>query len=136
MGLYGVSPYNEEPGLVPTQIANDNLGWESTKQFDIGLDFGFWNRLNFSLEYYTRTTKNLLMDRPISMTTGFGSYLMNIGEVKNQGIEFEVRSNNFDTKNFNWSTTFNIGHNKNEIVTLDGMQTQIISGSQIRKVGY
>ncbi|MEG1333317.1 MAG: TonB-dependent receptor [Bacteroides sp.] len=137
MGLNSLTNgYMEQPGIIQSQIKNENLSWETNYNFNIGLDFGFWNRLNFSLEYYTRTTKNLLMDRPISMTTGFGSYLMNIGEVKNQGIELEVRSTNFDTKNFNWNTVFNIGHNKNEIVTLDGMQTEIIGGSQIRKVGY
>lgn len=75
------------------------------------------------------------MDRPISMTTGFGSYLMNIGEVKNKGVELEISSTNIKTKDFSWNTTFNISHNKNEIVTLDGMQTEIISGTQIRKVG-
>lgn len=75
------------------------------------------------------------MDRPISMTTGFGSYLMNIGKVSNKGVELEINSTNIRTKDFSWNTTFNISHNKNEIVTLDGMQTEIIKGTQIRKVG-
>lgn len=52
------------------------------------------------------------MDRPISMTTGFGSYLMNIGEVKNKGVELEISSTNIKTKDFSWNTTFNISHNK------------------------
>lgn len=55
---------------------------ETNYNLNLGLDFSLFNRINATLEYYTRTTKNLLMDRPISMTTGFGSYLMNIGEVK------------------------------------------------------
>lgn len=127
--------YQEQPGIIQSQIENINLKWETNYNLNLGLDFSLWNRINFTVEYYTRTTKNLLMDRPISMTTGFGSYLMNVGEVKNKGIELEINSTNFMTKNFSWNTTFNISHNQNKIVTLDGLQTEIISGTQIRKVG-
>lgn len=127
--------YLEQPGISLSQIANKDLEWETNHNLNIGLDFGLWNRITGTLEYYTRTTKNLLMDMPISMTTGFSSYLMNIGEVKNSGIELEINSTNIQTKDFTWNTTFNISHNKNEILVLDGMQTEIASGSQIRKVG-
>lgn len=136
MGLSSLTEgYQEEPGILQTQIRNDNLKWETNYNLNLGLDFALFNRINVTLEYYTRTTKNLLMDRPISMTTGFSSYLMNIGEVKNQGVELEIQSQNLRTKHFNWNTTFNISHNSNEIVTLDGMQTQIISGTQIHQIG-
>lgn len=127
--------YQEQPGIIQSQLRNDDLQWETNYNLNLGLDFSLWNRLNVTLEYYTRTTKNLLMDRPISMTTGFGSYLMNIGEVKNKGVELEINSTNFRTKDFSWNTTFNISHNKNEVVVLDGMQTEIAAGTQIRKVG-
>ena len=136
MGLSSVSDgYLEQPGIIQSQIANSDLQWETNHNFNIGLDFGFWNRLNFTIEYYTRTTKNLLMDCPISMTTGFGSYLMNIGKVRNKGFELEINSTNIENKNFRWNTTFNISHNRNEILVLDGEQTRIISGTQIREVG-
>lgn len=136
MGLSTVSEgYNLDPAMGIYQIENKDLKWETNYNLNIGLDFALWNRINFTVEYYTRTTKNLLMDMPISMTTGLSSYLMNIGEVKNQGIELEITSTNFRTKDFEWTTQFNISHNKNEVVKLDGMQTEIISGSQIRKVG-
>ena len=122
-------------GYRATQLANPNLKWETNYNMNIGLDFGFWDRLNFTIEYYTRTTKNLLMDCPVSMTTGFSSYLMNIGEVKNKGIELTINSTNIKIKDFNWNTTFNLGHNSNKVVKLDGEQTQIVSGTQIHKVG-
>lgn len=127
--------YLEQPGISMSQIANKDLEWETNHNLNIGLDFGLWNRITGTIEYYTRTTKNLLMDMPISMTTGFKNYLTNIGEVKNSGIEVEINSNNIQTKDFSWNTTFNLSHNKNEIVVLDGRQTEIASGSQIRKVG-
>ena len=133
--LSGAWRIMEQPGIIQSQLRNDDLQWETNYNLNLGLDFALWNRINVTLEYYTRTTKNLLMDRPISMTTGFGSYLMNIGEVKNKGVELEISSTNIQTKDFSWNTTFNISHNKNKIVTLDGMQTEIKSGSQIRKVG-
>ncbi|SHJ24249.1 TonB-dependent receptor [Bacteroides stercorirosoris] len=127
--------YLEQPGIVQSQLKNNDLQWETNYNLNLGLDFSLWSRINVTLEYYIRTTKNLLMDRPISMTTGFSSYLMNIGEVKNKGVELEINSTNIQTKDFSWNTAFNISHNKNEIVTLDGMQTEIVSGTQIRKVG-
>jgi TonB-linked SusC/RagA family outer membrane protein len=136
MGLSSLTGgYMEQPGIIPSQIANKDLKWETNYNLNLGLDFGLWNRVNVSLEYYTRTTKNLLMDRPISMTTGFGSYLMNIGQMQNRGVELEINSENIKTKDFSWKTGINISHNQNEIVVLDGKQTEIISGNQIRKIG-
>lgn len=136
MGLSSLTNgYLEQPGIIRSQMMNNDLQWETNYNLNLGLDFALWNRINVTLEYYTRITRNLLMDRPISMTNGFDSYLMNIGEVKNQGIELDISSTNVKTKNFSWNTTFNISHNRNEIVKLDGLQTEIISGNQIRKVG-
>lgn len=136
MGLSSLTNgYMEQPGILESQIENKNLKWETNYNFNLGLDFALWNRVNVTLEYYTRTTKNLLMDRPISMTTGFSSYLMNVGEVKNKGIELEINSTNIKLKDFSWNTAFNVSHNQNRIIKLDGMQTQIISGEQIHKVG-
>ena len=140
-GYYGYSSltngYLEQPGIVQSQLANSELSWETNYNFNVGIDFGILDdNLNFTLEYYTRTTKNLLMDRPISMTTGFSSYLMNIGEVLNNGVELGISSVNFSRKDFTWTTDFSISHNKNKIVELDGIQQEIIDGSQIRKVGY
>lgn len=127
--------YYEQPGIIQTQLANHNLSWEKNHNFNIGIDMSFWNRLNVTLEYYTRHTKDLLMDLPLSLTTGFSSYLTNIGEVENQGVELEIRSTNIETKDFVWNTNFNLGHNRNKIIRLDGNQTEIPSGTQIRKVG-
>lgn len=136
MGLSSVSGgYNLDPAMGISQIENKDLKWETNYNLNLGIDFALWNRLRFTVEYYTRTTKNLLMDMPISMTNGLESYLMNIGEVKNKGVEVDINSTNVRTKNFEWTTSFNISHNKNEVVKLDGMQTEIISGTQIRKVG-
>ena len=138
-GYYGLtsltSAYMALPAYTLSQIANKDLSWETNHNLNIGLDFSLWNRLNVTLEYYTRTTKNLLMDYPVSMTTGFSSYLRNIGKVRNQGVELEITSTNFDTKDFQWNTTLTLSHNKNKIITLDGIQTEIAETNLIHKVG-
>lgn len=128
--------YNEQPAIIISQLANDNLKWETNYNLNLGLDFSLFNRVNVTLEYYLRNTKNLLMDSPVSMTTGFSSYLMNVGQLRNQGVELEINSTNFKTKDFEWKTTFNLSHNTNKVVNLDGDQTEIVSGTQIHKIGH
>lgn len=136
MGLSSLTAnYNGEPGIYPSQIANYDLKWEKNHNFNIGLDLQFFNRLNLTVEYYTRTTNDLLMDYPISMVTGFSSYLYNIGKVRNQGVEVELSADIFKKKDFSWKSTLNIAHNSNEVMELDGTQTQIVSGVQIHKIG-
>jgi TonB-linked SusC/RagA family outer membrane protein len=136
MGLssYGAD-YNSQPGIVETQFYNNDLKWETNYNTNLGLDINVKNVVRFSLELYNRLTKDLLMNEPTSLTTGFSSILSNIGEMRNRGFEIELMSSNISNKNFNWTTSFNISHNKNEILVLDGIQTSIISGTQIRMVG-
>lgn len=130
------SGYNEQPAIIISQLANDNLKWETNYNLNLGLDFALFNRVNVTLEYYLRNTKNLLMDSPVSMTTGFSSYLMNVGQLRNQGVELEINSTNIKSKDFEWKTTFNLSHNTNKVVKLDGDQTEIVSGTQIHKIGH
>lgn len=136
MGLYGYGKnYNGEPGSFENSMPNPNLGWEKNYNLNLGVDFGLFNRLNISLEYYNRDTKDLLFSMPISMTNGFSSYLANIGQLNNKGVELEIRSTNISNNSFNWNTVLNLAHNENKIVTLDSKQNQSISGWFIRKVG-
>jgi len=127
--------YNNLPGIAEGNIANNNLLWENNYTANFGLDFSIQDNIEASFEYYSRTTKNLLMDLPTSLTSGFSSYTTNIGSVRNSGIELIVTSKNIRKKDLLWTTSLNIGHNKNKILILDGIQTEIISGSQIRRVG-
>lgn len=102
-------------------MANKNLKWEKTDGFNFGLDYNlFQNRLTGSLELYSTTTRDLLYNMTIPSLTGFSSVSSNIGKIRNQGIEFTFTSRNIVTKDFEWSTTFNISSNKNKILTLLG----------------
>ena len=137
MGLSSLtSNYNDNPGITQSQLENKELTWETNYNFNFGIDLGFFdNRLNVTFEYYVRTTKNLLYSRPLSLATGFSSYLANIGKLQNKGYELEIRSTNIETKDFRWSTSLNLGHNANKILKLDGDLKQVTSGTSIHKVG-
>ncbi len=136
MGLYSYGKnYNGNPGSYESSMPNPDLGWEKNYSLNLGIDFGLFNRVNISLEYYNRDTKDLLYSMPISMTTGFGNYLANIGQINNKGVELEVRSTNITNNYFNWNTVLNLAHNANKIVALDGKQEQSISTWFIHKVG-
>lgn len=136
MGLYSVSgSYQEQPAYLPSQVANENLSWEKNYNFNIGLDLNFFDRLRLSVEYYSRITKDLLMDLPVSMTSGYSEYLTNIGEMSNKGLEIELSADIFKTKDFSWTSTLNFAHNKNKVNVLDGIQTEITDSPWIHKVG-
>lgn len=138
-GYMSLSSYNysylQEPGLGESQMENKDLSWETNYTTNVGLDFTLFGGLSFTLEYYNRITRDLLIDRPISKTTGFKTYLMNIGKVRNRGWELEVKSVNFDRDEFSWVTSFNLGHNENRIMVLDGIQTEILDGDIVHRVG-
>jgi TonB-linked SusC/RagA family outer membrane protein len=136
MGLssYG-NDYNLMPGILESQFLNSDLKWETNYNANVGLDVNLFDKVRLSVEVYNRQTKNLLMNEPTSLTTGFSSILSNIGEMQNRGYEFEAVSTIIKKKNFNWTSSLNLSHNSNKIVVLDGIQTSIISGSQIRMVG-
>jgi len=122
--LYGGGEnYLDVPGTAPAQIGNPDLKWETTTALSVGLDFGFLdNRITGSVDYYVKNTTDLLLNRPIPTTSGFGTVLQNIGEVKNTGYELSLNTVNVAKGDFRWSTTFNVGFNKNEIVKLvDGI---------------
>jgi TonB-linked SusC/RagA family outer membrane protein len=113
-------------GQAPSNLANPDLQWEKSQTVDFGFDFGlFNNRLTGSFDYYNKLNTDLLLNVPVPSTTGFTSYLSNAGSVRNIGQELELTSRNTVGK-FQWSTTVNISHNANKIVSLYGNQTQII----------
>lgn len=109
------------PGYVPTNLANPNLGWETTNSFNIGVDFSLWNsRLQGSVEAYNAKTHDLLLERKISTVHGINTITQNIGRTSNQGLEIELNSINIQRKFFTWSTSANLSFNRNRIEELYG----------------
>ena len=130
--------YAGNPGSTPTQIANPDLTWEKNNNFNLGLDFGFWNnRLGGTIEVYRREAYDLLLDVPVSSTSGFTTATQNIGRLENQGLELTlfgapVRSD--ATGGFNWNIDMNFSMNRNKIVELPGGE-DILNGNQIYREG-
>ena len=114
-------------GLAPNGIYNPDLTWEKSNTVDVGLDLGFWNnRITASVDYYNRKSTDLLLNVPVSQITGFTSSLDNAGSVRNQGWEFELNTLNVTGQTFQWSTSLNFSHNKNELLSLASGQTQLL----------
>ena len=108
-------------GYYPSQVANTNLKWESTYQYNGGIDLGFFNnRLNFVFDIYYKKTKDLLLNVTIPSTSGFTTGLKNIGQVENKGIELSVNATPL-AKEFTWNTNFNLTFNKNKVLNLGGL---------------
>lgn len=134
LGLFQGSSYRQISGLAPTQLGNPEIKWERTTQVDAGIDFGFLdNRVTGEIDYYVKTTKDLLLDEPIPGTTGFGTLTRNIGELENKGFEFVLNTKNMVTEDVQWNTSINLSTLENTINSLPG--GDIIAGQNIVREG-
>ncbi len=121
-GLYGSNAYLNQAGTLPSQAPNDNLKWETTYQFDSGLEIGlFKDRVSLSLDYYNKNTRDLLLNIPEPLTSGYASRLVNVGKMKNHGFEIALNTRNL-VGDFKWNTSFNISFNRNKVVDLQGQR--------------
>lgn len=126
---------NVGAGAVVTSLANSNLGWETTKQLDIGLDLGLFNdRIQFVYDYYTKRTTNLLYAVQVAQESGFGNFNDNIGEIKFWGHEFALNTKNLVGK-LKWSTNANISFNRNVVVALADGIDRVYGTFHITQVG-
>ncbi|AGA77560.1 SusC/RagA family TonB-linked outer membrane protein [Echinicola vietnamensis] len=108
-------------GFVPSAIANSNLTWERTREWNFGADFGFLkNRISGEVNVYDRMSLNLLMERKLAMPTGWEVMMDNVGSVSNKGVELQVKTVNVETGDFTWETNFIFSKNTNKIVELYG----------------
>ena len=116
--------YRGVAGIAPEQLANQQLSWETTAQYNLGLDAAlFNNRITASLNYYYKYTKDGLLTEVLPGTTGFSSFSNNAVEISNKGFEFSISSVNIDHDDFTWNTSFNIAQNRNNIEKLERPQS-------------
>lgn len=106
--------------LGATRNSNPDLKWETTGMFNIGLDFGFFNnRLTGTIEYYDKRTSDLIYDYEVSTNRyPYGWMTANVGDISNKGIEISINAIPVQTRNFTWSTSINLSHNKNVVEKL------------------
>ena len=138
-------PYNGNStasGFVSKQLYNPNLQWETNVTSNLGLDFGFLNqKLQLTVDLYNVDTKNLLLDAPVPLLSGYRSMMINAGKTNNKGVEVAITSYNINTKDFSWSTSLNLSHNKNVVKELyNSNYMEIVSGwaqtSEFNKSDY
>lgn len=126
---------NVAPGAVVTSLANTNLGWETTRQLDLGFDLGLLNdRIQLSYDFYTKNTTNLLFAVQIPQESGFGNFFDNIGEIRFWGHEVAVTSRNTVGK-FQWTTDANISFNRNKVIALADGIDRVYGQHHITQVG-
>lgn len=108
-------------GFAPTTLANKNLKWEKSEEYNIGFDLGlFSNRLSFSADIYTKNTKDLILTRKLPTHIGYELVSDNVGSLNNKGIELTLSTVNFTSNDFKWTTNINFAMNRNKIVKLYG----------------
>ena len=119
--LYGTGTYAGSTALVPVQIGNLGIKWESTLQQDLGLDFAFFNsRLNGTIGLYNKITDGVLLNVSAAPSSGASNIIYNIAKIRNKGIEFDIRYDVIRGKAFGWNTSLNISSNKSKVLNIAG----------------
>ena len=117
------------PGYYPSNMSNDNLKWETTEQWNVGMDVSFFDsRLKVTADWYLKNTRDLLLQATIPSSSGYTSAMMNIGSMRNQGGEFTLDATLIQRKNFSWNVNFNIALNRNKVTALTNDQYSLLSG--------
>ncbi|WP_317043444.1 SusC/RagA family TonB-linked outer membrane protein [Flavobacterium johnsoniae] len=121
--------YNGISGLSPTRLFNSDFGWETNKKLEAALELGFFkDRIYASLEWYQNKSSNQLVGIPLPGTTGFSSMQANLDAVvQNRGFEFTVRTVNFNSGNFNWTTSLNFTVAKNKLLSFPNLASSTYS---------
>ena len=128
----GAGNYLNLPGLTISGLANNRLSWETQTTLNLGLDFVFYEgRISGSFEAYRRRSTDLLLDRSLPQTSGYGSISENVGELDNRGIEIGLNTVNIDNGDFSWKTSFNIAFQGQELLSLFPGETNNGAATQV-----
>lgn len=142
-GMMTTSNYSQEgnlsTGYVPSSRNNDELGWQKTDSWNVGLDLSFFrNRISLAVDYYVKNIRDMLYRITLPATMGYTSGYTNVGNIRNKGLELELKTENLTGK-LRWTTSLSIGYNKNEVIDL-GDNSTIYTGydnsTQVIEVGY
>ena len=136
--LYDLSyPNGDAPGGFVSTLENKEVSWEKNGNLNIGLEGTFFNsRLHASIEYFNKKTTDMLLNYPMALSTGFTGYSANVGDMRNQGWEFEVSGTPVRTKDFEWTLGWMGSILNNKVLKLTAESPEIISGARIIKEGY
>jgi TonB-linked SusC/RagA family outer membrane protein len=117
-------------GYTAKKIVNKDLKWETSTEYNAGLDFGFLGgRINGSIDVYQKTSKDLLAEVQLPLESGGGKMVTNIGSVRNTGVEISLTTVNFKNKDWRWETTFTFASNHNEVREINGTGDRVLNGT-------
>ncbi|MBR5749212.1 MAG: TonB-dependent receptor [Prevotella sp.] len=131
------SSYNT--GYSASKIVNQDLKWETSTEYNAGIDFGFFGgRINGSVDVYQKTSKDLLFEVQLPLVSGGGKMVTNIGSVRNTGVEVALTTVNIDNKDWRWETTFTFAANKNKVREINGTGDRVLGSGTTDNlfVGY
>ena len=131
-GLYSDIVYNGVSGQLPSQLQNRKLTWETNKTHNIGVDFRLFDRLNGTIDWYTRRTEDMLIAAPLPYTTGFSRLNQNVGKIRNSGIEVQLDAEIINTNDLKWNAGVNFAANRSKVLEL--APGQDFMGTSIRYV--
>ena len=118
-GIYSTMTYGSYVGMVPSRPENPNLSWEKNRTVNVGVDFGFFDdRLTASVDWYNRQTEDMLLSKRVPYTTGFGSNFVNIGAIRNRGVELQLEGILVNTRDVQWTAGFNVAFNRSKVLDL------------------
>jgi len=118
-GAGGSASYGDLAGFNPVQLANPDLKWETTAQFNVGMDLSFFNnRLGLTIDYYDKQTRDLLLEVPTPRSIGYSVMLQNYGQMENKGVEIGINATAITNEQFSWDINFNASKNRNLIKKL------------------
>ena len=119
-------------GYTASKIVNKDLKWETSTEYNAGIDFGFFGgRINGSVDVYQKTSKDLLAEVMLPLVSGGGTMITNIGSVRNTGVEIAWTTINIENKDWHWETTFTFAHNKNKVREINGTGDQVLNGTSV-----
>ncbi|SHH15818.1 TonB-linked outer membrane protein, SusC/RagA family [Flavobacterium micromati] len=134
--LFAGASYNLKSGLLPSQPGNDNLSWEKSTQFDLGIEFGLLNnRISGEIDYYNKDTDGLLFDVPLAISSGASTITQNTGLSNSRGFEFVLNGKIIDQEDFQWNASLNVTTNQSKVRELPDNGTDIVNTFTIRRVG-
>lgn len=114
-------------GYYPSNMSNDNLKWETTEQYNVGLDFSaFDSRIKLTFDWYLKNTRDLLLQATIPASSGYTSAMLNVGSMQNKGYEVTLDLVPIQKKNFSWNMNFNIAINRNKVTALTNDQLSLL----------
>ena len=135
--LYDLSYSNATNiGALIASLENQLVSWEKSQNFNAGFDAILFNhRMQLNVDFYNRLTKNMLLNRPMALSTGFSGFMDNVGDMRNRGVEASLRITPVRTADFEWNITMIGTHNKNKVIKLTKEAPELVSGVRVIKEG-